>query len=157
MKVDLIKNIIEIRTAVSYLAEKNKWWETHFHEPSSKDFLGYIFPKSRNTQFSCSIVVTRNFIDSQVGAKYYHLFRLPISFEELLHKNEIASIVEPMESEEAAITLLAHTADSLSVNSDGGPKNIGSVDELDHDLMQVFAAEYLSAFRNNYIVHPYLN
>src|SRR5690606_30231241 len=106
MNSDLISNIIYIRGAVSYLAEQNEWWDTHFYEASSIDFLAYIFPKSKNIQFSCSSIATRHFIDAQVGANYYHLFRLPVSFEELIHKRETTSEIPSMGSEKEAIAVL---------------------------------------------------
>jgi HD-like signal output (HDOD) protein len=156
MKTDTIKNVIILRAAVSFLGEKKLWWDTKFHDSSSKDFLSYIFPKSKNTQFSCSNIATRNFIDNEVGANYYHLFRLPVSIEEHLHNHEKNTEVDKMESEAEAIQVLTHIANNLSINNNSGPKNIGSVDKIDNETIQVFAAEFLNAFKNDYKVYPYL-
>ena len=49
------------------------------------------------------------------------------------------------------------TADGLSVDKNPGPKNIGTSDKVNTDLLQVFAAEYHAAFKNGFQVHPYLN
>ena len=103
---------------------------------------------------ACSSISVRYFIDSKVGANYYHLFRLPMSIEELIKKKGEKSIKL---SEKEAINLLSNIANNLSVNNNSGPKNIGSIDNLDNDIIQVFAAEYLNAFNNDYTVHPYLN
>ena len=157
MKTELINNIIDLRAAVSFLGEKKSWWNSKFHDSSSKDFLAYIFPKSGNTQFSCSNVSSRHFTDNEVGANYYHLFRLPMSVEELVNNNEKNRSVDSFESEENAKQSLKELATNISVDSKGGPKNIGSSDQLDNELLQVFAAEYLNAFENDYQVHPYLN
>tara|TARA_B110000046_G_scaffold178415_1_gene206278 strand:- start:1065 stop:1538 length:474 start_codon:yes stop_codon:yes gene_type:complete len=157
MKIDLINNIIDLRAAVSFLGEKKSWWNSNFHDSSSKDFLTYILPKSKNTQFSCSNVSSRHFTDNEVGANYYHLFRLPMSVEELVDNNEKSATIHSFESEENAKQSLMELATNLSVDSKGGPKNIGSSDQLDNELLQVFAAEYLNAFENDYQVHPYLN
>tara|TARA_B110000902_G_C14242367_1_gene562924 strand:+ start:415 stop:888 length:474 start_codon:yes stop_codon:yes gene_type:complete len=157
MKIELIHNIIDLRAAVSFLGEKKTWWNSKFHDSSSKDFLTYIFPKSKNTQFSCSNISTRNFTDNEVGANYYHLFRLPMSVEELVNNNEKSMIINSIESVENALQSLKELAANLSSDGKGGPKNIGSVDQMDNELLQVFAAEYLNAFENNYQVHPYLN
>ena len=75
IEVKVNKSITELRLIVAYLGEKKSWWNTMFFDSSSKDFLSYIFPKSKNTQFNCSIISTRDHIDNQVGANYYHLFR----------------------------------------------------------------------------------
>jgi hypothetical protein len=157
MKTELINNIIDLRAAVSFLGEKKTWWNSKFHDSSSKDFLAYIFPKSENMQFSCSNVSSRHFTDNEVGANYYHLFRLPMTVEELVNNNEKNRSVDSFESEENAKQSLKELATNLSVDSKGGPKNIGSSDQLDNELLQVFAAEYLNAFENDYQVHPYLN
>ena len=74
MKSAIINDIIEIRQAVAFLGEKKSWWNTKFYDSSSKDFLSFIFPKSKNTQFACAIIATRDYIDNEVGANYYHLF-----------------------------------------------------------------------------------
>ena len=157
MKIELINNIIDLRAAVSFLGEKKSWWNSKFHDSSSKDFLAYIFPKSENTQFSCSNVSSRHFTDNEVGANYYHLFRLPMSVEELVNNNKKNRSITSFESEENAKQSLQGLATNLSSDGKGGPKNIGSSAQLDNELIKVFAAEYLNAFENDYQVHPYLN
>ena len=157
MKTDIIRNIIELRQAVAYLGEKKEWWNSKFYDNSSKDFLSYIFPKSKNTQYACATVSTRDFIDNQVGANYYHLFRLPMLVEELINKNEIDASFKLIESDEDALNVLAYRSGDLSTDGNSGPKNIGSVEILNDDIIQVLAAEYFHAFKNDYKVHPYLN
>ena len=78
MKSELIDNIITLRAAVSFLGEKMSWWDTDFYQSSSQELLDYIFPKSFNTQFLSACVSIRSLIDNEVGANYYHLFRLPV-------------------------------------------------------------------------------
>ena len=157
MKSAIINDIIELRQAVAFLGEKKSWWTSKFYDSSSKDFLAYIFPKSKNTQYTCSTVSSRDFIDNQVGANYYHLFRLPMLVEELINKNEIDRSFKLIESEEDALEILSYRAGDLSIDGNSGPKNIGSVDVLNNDIIQVIAAEYFHAFKNDYKVHPYLN
>lgn len=156
MIANLIINIIELRSAVSYLGEKKSWWNSNFHNSSSEDFLSYIFPKSKNTQFLCSCVSARNYIDNEVGANNYHLFRLPITLEELIINETKLADINPYKSEEEAIHILQEKATSLVSDGKGGPKNIGSIDQINADLIQAFSVEYLSAFQNGYKVHPYL-
>ena len=157
MKSAIINDIIEIRQAVAFLGEKKSWWNTKFYDSSSKDFLSFIFPKSKNTQFACAIIATRDYIDNEVGANYYHLFRLPVSIEELINKNELELNFKLIESEDQALLVLENIAGGISSDGNIVPKNIGSVDILSNDIVQVIAAEYFHAFTNDYKVHPYLN
>jgi hypothetical protein len=157
MKTDLIKSIIALRAAVSFLGEKKAWWNSEFHKASAEEFLKWVFPKLTNSQFSCSNIVTRNFTDNEVGANYYHLFRLPMSIEELINNTEKSMAIHSFESEEQALKSLKELSLDLATDRRDGPKNIGSADKMDGDLLQVFAAEYRYAFENDYKVHPYLN
>ena len=80
-----------------------------------------------------------------------------MSVEELVDNNEKNRSIHSFESEENAKQSLKELATNLSSDGNGGPKNIGSSNQLDNELLRVFAAEYLNAFENNYQVHPYLN
>ena len=157
MKNNIVDDIIDLRAAVSFLGEKYSWWNSNFHDPSSKDFLAYIFPKSSNTQFICSCISTRNYIDNEVGANYYHLFRLPMTIEELISNRAKSTRIRSYDSKEEAVQVLREKALDLPTDQKEGPKYIGSVDNLNEDLIQVLSVEYLTAFQNDYKVHPYLN
>ncbi len=156
MKTDIINNIIDLRAAVSFLGEKKSWWNSNFHDSSSVDFLTYIFPKALNTQFLCSCISTRNYIDNEVGANYYHLFRLPMTVEEQISNTAKVANIKLYKREEEALLLLKTKTRELFSDGKGGPKNIGSIDEINEDIIQAFSVEYLSAFKNDYKVHPYL-
>lgn len=150
--------ILQLRCAVSYLYEQKAWWDTNFYDPDSKAFLSYIFPKSNNSQPSAAFDVFRHLIDKEVGSAYYHLFRLPVSMEEKMFQNlDYLSNFE-FNSVNGALDFLSNTANGLTVIPDSGtgPKNIGSVDKLNENILAVIAAEYYSAFTHNYKVHPYL-
>lgn len=157
MKIELVKSIIVLRATVSFLGEKKSWWNSNFYDTSSKDFLSYIFPKSSNTQISNCSIAARNYIDNVVGANYYHLFRLPLSVEELISCKVKEADIRTFNNEEEALNALKKKAMNLSSDGKKGPKNIGTIDHINEDLIQVFSVEYLSAFENNYEVHPYLN
>lgn len=154
MNKKTIENLINVRNAVGYLGEKKDWWKSSFFESSSGDFLRYIFPKTNKDQSYFATFPIKNKIDEIVGANYYHLFRLPSSYEESIEK---AYRGHNLETESNALEVLEKYADDLLINQNAGPKNIGSVEHLNNETIQVFAAEYLSAFKNNYQVHPYLN
>ena len=157
MNKNIIKKLADLRSAVAFLGAKNKWWSSSFFDSGSKEFLTYIFPKSNNVQLNCALDVVRQKTDAQVGANYYHLFRLKVVYEELINEQVTQLKDELFTTEMDALAVLNRIAGDLIVTEAPGPKNIGVIDELDENLVQAFAAEYLSAFKNNYIVHPYLN
>src|SRR6056297_2005297 len=104
MKDEIFEQIKQIRLAVSFLIEKNNWWNTNFFASTSKDFLNYIFPKATNNNFEFHMEAMRYALDSEVGANYYHLFRLPVEIEEQLHKGNYD--LDIIESEEDALKIL---------------------------------------------------
>tara|TARA_R100000935_G_C2723760_1_gene119067 strand:- start:54 stop:527 length:474 start_codon:yes stop_codon:yes gene_type:complete len=157
MQEKIIENIVKLRASVAFLGEKNKWWQTKFFDSSSKEFLTYIFPRSKNPQLTQAVEAIQHKVDSEVGANYYHLFRLKITYEELI-KDRINSVVlDKITSNEDAENILSQIAGGVAIDEAPGPKNIGTIDNLDESLIQAFAAEYLAAFKNQYVVHPYLN
>ena len=156
MKEELLERIMKLRIAVGYMIEKQAWWHTKFFAPSSNDFLAYIFPKSAKENSAFFLDAIRFSVDSEVGANYYHLFRFPVELEEKLNQIHLSK-EEPLNSEEKALKVLQQLSDGLSVENNNGPINIGSSDQLGSDTIQAIAAQYYSAFMNNYKVHPYLN
>jgi len=155
MKEDLLEQIIKVRTAVGFLIEKNNWWHTNFFEPTSKDFLNYIFPKSTIKNSGFQLEAIRHNLDSEVGANYYHLFRFPVEIEEQLYKGEYEDIT--IIDDGHALKILEDISGGLNVESSVGPVNMGNVTPLSKDVIQAITAQYYSAFNNNYKVHPYLN
>jgi hypothetical protein len=157
MKESVLKEVLILRTAVGYLMEEKKWWYSNFFEPTSADFLAYIFPKSIKKQSNFYLEAIRHSVDAEVGANYYHLFRLPVQGEEKLYRKVRLGLNETVSSSESAFDALKKLAGGLLVDQHQGPINIGSSEQLNEDVIQVIAAHYLSAFENNYKVHPYLN
>jgi hypothetical protein len=157
MKAKIIDDIIELRSSISFLMEKSQWWELNFNDSSSRDFLAYIFPKSSNAQFLCSCIALRSCVDNEVGANYYHLFRLPMSIEELISNRAKSTRIRSYDSKEEALQALKEKALDLTADQREGPKYIGSVDHFNEDVIQVLAAEHLIAFQDDYKVFPYLN
>lgn len=149
--------IQELRAVVGFLMEDRKWWNSQFFESSSNDFLSYIFPKSINQKKEFYLEPVRHLVDAEVGANYYHLFRLPIQIEEKLFKTGKSQFNIQSLTHETALEYLKNLSEDLLIERNQGPINIGSTERMDSDLIQVFAAHYLSAFENDYKVHPYLN
>lgn len=156
MNHNILEQISQLRLSVGYLMEEKKWWHSHFFEPTSTDFLAYIFPKSIKQNSDFYLEAIRYSVDAEVGANYYHLFRLPIHVEENLYKKASIGAQEIVSNKENAIEILRKLTEDLSVEQNQGPINVGSSEHLNEDLIQAIAAHYLSSFENNYKVHPYL-
>lgn len=157
MQEKILENIVKLRASVAYLGEKNEWWQTKYFDSSSKGFWAYIFPRSKNPQLTQASEAIQHKVDAEVGANYYHLFRLKITYEELIKSKIDSAPLDEITTKEVAEEILAEVAAGVAVDEAPGPKNIGSIDELDESLIQAFAAEYLAAFKSGYVVHPYLN
>ena len=155
MNKRVLEQIKEVRYAVGFLIEKNSWWHTNFFDSTSKDFLRYIFPKSTSDNSEFHLEAMRYALDSEVGANYYHLFRLPVEIEEQLYKGKYDFAV--IQNEKDALRILDENSGGLNVERNIGPVNMGAVSPLNKDVVQAISAQYYSAFNNNYKVHPYLN
>lgn len=152
-----IEGVLKLRIAVAVLGEKNGWWNTNFFSDSSKSFLKFVFPRSKNSQFFSAFDVVRKKIDEKVGPNHFHLFRLSINYEEQIHNMLKDYDAEKFIPEENAKNLLNELSESLLVEGNPGPINIGNINELNSDLIRAFAAEYFNAFELNYESYPYLN
>lgn len=152
-----IENLLLTRIAVAVIGENKGWWKTNFFGESSKSFLNYVFPRSKNIQYSAAFDAIKEIVDERVGANNFHLFRLSINYEEQIHHLLKDTHFEDYLSEDRAREILQTLANGISVDIAKGPKNIGNIQELDQDLIQAFAAEYLNADKNNYETYPYLN
>ncbi|GEM_PF-1388632 len=157
MEESVLKKVLILRSAVGFLMEDKKWWHSNFFEETSTDFLAYIFPKSVKQQSNFYLEAIRHSVDAEVGANYYHLFRLPVQGEEKLYKIVSLDSNKIVSSSESALEVLKKLTGDLFVDQHQGPINIGSSEQLSEDVIQVIAAHYLSSFENDYKVHPYLN
>jgi len=146
--------IVRIRKIVAIAGEEKDWWPSSFFKESSKTFIDYDFPKLNNADLILATDLIRNIVDSKVGSHKYHLFRLGTKYEEKIHQKLLSDKLDSSFD----LFELEKISNAIAVNNKPGPKNIGSLQDLEADgTLQVMAAEYLAAFKNNYEVHPYLN
>lgn len=155
--MDITEQLLKLRISVAHLGETNKWWKSSFFKEDSNTFLDYIFPKLNNSKIISASNLVRQVIDQKVGAHYHHLFRLGINYEEQIHRKLLASELKDFNNDDL-LNILEGISQGLIVKKSEGPKNIGAIQDLESEgTVQILAAEYLSAFKNNYQVHPYLN
>lgn len=152
-----INNLLLTRVAVAVIGEEMGWWDTKFFNESSKAFLNFTFPRSKNVQYASAFDAIKSIIDKKVGPNNFHLFRLSINYEEQIHNQLIKGDFDAYLAIEKSKELLKNLSKNLLIDVAKGPKNIGSINEIDDNLIQAFAAEYLNACINNYESYPYLN
>ncbi|WP_166386798.1 BrxE family protein [Polaribacter sp. 11A2H] len=157
MTKENINNLLLTRIAVAVLGESKGWWKTKFFASSSKSFLDYVYPRSKNIQYTVAFDAIKSVVDEKVGPNNFHLFRLSINYEEQIHHQLGLSNFEEYLSIDKSRELLINLSKNLSVDEAKGPKNIGNINDLDDDLIQAFAAEYLKADEKDYETYPYLN
>ncbi len=155
MNSNNIKKLAELRIAVALIGEEKKWWNTKFFNSNSNTFVNYIFPRSENANKIIAGDIIQKIIDEKVGANHYHLFRLSINQEEEIHKFLKSENID-IKNANDAFQILEDISEELSIDKTPGPKNIGSIEQFDNNVIQAIAAEYLAAFRNDYETYPYL-
>ena len=164
MIITKIHDLLELRLLIGFLGERAQfgWWPTSFYEPSSRLFLEPVFSKtSRLTQYHGVMEAARRLHDEHLSVGSYHLFRLPEEFEQDIHTlmqspdGEILAKRSLQTKEDAlkAMTVMSPNAAKLTE----GPKLIGGIDDIESpNAIQLFAAAYLSAFKQNVKTYPYL-
>jgi hypothetical protein len=147
-----INKISLLRKLVLLGFEENNWYSQKVLTNNSDAFLGYILPK---TKIKASFNLANNIAclehDQNINGNRIHLFRLPQNIEILLDTVCLDIKVENIIDE---LTIIA--AD-IAVETDKGAINIGSINELQSEyIIQVFAKQYLEAFKGGYRTYPYL-
>jgi hypothetical protein len=147
-----INKISLLRKLVLLGFEQNNWYNQKVLSNNSDAFLEYILPKTK-TKASFNLATKMACIDHDQNIKgnRIHLFRLPQNIEILL--DTVVSDIK-IENIIAELTIIAS---GIAVETDKGAFNIGAVNELQSEyIIQVFAKQYLEAFKGGYKTYPYL-
>ena len=131
MTKDNINNLLLTRVAVAVIGEEMGWWDTKFFNESSKAFLNFTFPRSKNVQYASAFDAVKSIIDKKVGPNNFHLFRLSINYEEQIHNQLLKGEFDEYLAIDKARDLLNEFSRSLSVDAAQGPKNIGNINDID--------------------------
>lgn len=155
-----IKRITRIRLIVFQLGEIESWWTSNIIAGNGLEFLKYTLPKTAYTAtVQLAFEIARNQHDKQVNYGKYHLFRLrPIDeeriFELIKSKNEVIDI----KSREELLAELLELSTNISIDSQKGAVQIGTIGEIYEDeLVQTLAMHYYQAFNNQFFTFPYFN
>jgi hypothetical protein len=157
--------LLEARLLVGYLGERAQfsWWETAFHEPSSRLFLEPVFTKTTClARYHGVCEAARRLHDEHLNVGGFHLFRLPEEIEQDLHGMMQSDVGETLterstQNSETALDALSFLAISRRRPASDGPTAIGTIAELESDQTPGLIAEiYRSAFTQGIRAYPYL-
>ena len=118
----------------------------------TRNFLSYALPRTyEKATFQLALEIAVNEHDKNLQGNMVHLFRFPQGDEQVLFSEPTA------QNDVDVLAKLEELAESISIETSPGPINIGSVSELDDQiLLNSFARHYAEAFKNNYKTYPYL-
>jgi len=159
--MNLEETILKLRLQILALGEKNNWWNSCFFSDESISFLEYVFPKTRYaTTILAASEVGKEVHDKVIGTGKYHLFRLPQSLEEKIHRMVFESTDLPLlikSTSENELTVLEEMTEYIAISNEQGPVHVGTVSDLNEEgIIPVLAKHYYEAFKNNYQTYPYL-
>jgi hypothetical protein len=153
-------DVSRLRILIGYLGERQQpsWWPSSFLNSTSKAFLVPVFGKAvGNTCVAGVTEAARRVHDDAIGVgRAFHLFRLPETLEQELHRTLAAFKEEVIvESAEAALDELK----SLSlgeITAKPGPVHVGPLNMLvDAQWVPSVAGHYRAAFTVGVPSFPY--
>jgi len=165
MNKELTKQYITLRVLIGYLGEKSQcnWWDTNFLSPVGLQFLAINFPRSSFVAGITSVSeAARRLHDSRIGkGGVYHLFRLPLAIEEILHNQlmglDSSTFIPAIKDKNEALAQLQTLVDS-TVDAPEGPVQIGTEKQIQRrNSIAELAKHYLDAFSNDKLVLPYFS
>lgn len=145
---------------VGFLGEQGQssWWTSSFLARTSEAFLSPIFGSATfNARLVGVTEAARRVHDDAIGVgRAFHLFRLPETVEQELHRtiNEAPDLELPASADEALEGLRALSV--IEVETRSGPVHIGPLLRLsEKDWISPVAAHYRAAFLDGGKRYPY--
>lgn len=154
------QDVSRLRVLVGYLGERQQsnWWVSSFLDRTSEAFLTPVFGHSvANARVVGVTEAARRIHDDAIGVgRVFHLFRLPETLEQELHRTLAQSKnAAAVESAEAALEELG-TFSSAKVAAKTGPVHVGPLDMLaDARWVSTVAGHYRMAFTTGVQSFPY--
>ena len=141
-----------LRQIVLLGMEHNSWVKQKTLTGNTEDFLTYVFPRTyKKATFQLAFEIATKEHDDNIRGNMIHLFRFPHSDEQELNNENY------MHENYDVILKLEELAEGVAIETGPGPINIGSVAELDEQIiLKSFARHYVDAFKHNYKTYPYL-
>lgn len=157
--------LLRLRVVIGYLGEKSQksWWQSDFFSGTASNFLAPVFPRTQFlTQVDGASAAAGLMHDERIGVgRVFHLFRLPEDFEQAFHQRlqeqtAIGELSEIIASHESAMGFL-ESEFGKTKKKEVGPVNVGDVRDIaDENVVSAISQHYLSGFRSESPVFPYL-
>jgi len=158
-----VEQLVLLRALVAFLGEKDQcgWWECSFLGATGRKFLAITHPRSYVTAgVLAASEAARRIHDARIGkGRVYHLFRLPQSTEQRIHRHMLTTATPRMmlalESKEKALSTLETLAKDPNGTPDG-PVKLGDAKGLaSSSIVSKLAGIYLGAFKSSKQAMPY--
>ena len=160
-------DILKLRVCVGFLGESHQhsWWPSSFFSASSHAFLAPVFGKTTfSTQYYGVKAAAAIVHDERIGVGegVSHLFRLPEMLEIELHTllgtpDLVKDAQQTIVNKEAAEHFLESYSKNIEIIAIG-PVRLGNTADLEkRAVWQTAARYYLTAFRENTQIFPYLS
>ena len=158
----ILDDIARLRLLVGFLGQRGQfaWWDCSFLDPTGLQFLATTFPRSARVAGLRSVSEAACRVhDQALGRGTFHLFRLPVSLEDLIEE-VLPEVVESFEfsllaAREPALALLEEMADAR-ITAPPGPVQVGVEKKiLTRTSVSELAAHYGSAFAQGIQCFPY--
>lgn len=152
-------DVSRLRVLVGYLGERQQsnWWPSSFLDRTSEAFLAPVFGHAvANARVVGVTEAARRVHDDAIGVgRAFHLFRLPETLEQELHRTVVESKDAAVASAEAALEeLKALSSGEAAANP--GPIRVGPLDMLaDARWVPAVASHYHAAFTAGVPSFPY--
>lgn len=153
-------DVCRLRVLVGYLGERQQsnWWPSSFLDRTSEAFLTPVFGHAvANARVTGLTEAARRVHDDAIGVgRAFHLFRLPETLEQELHRTMAASgNAAVVETAEAALEELK-TLSSGEIAVKPGPVHVGPLNMLgDARWVPEVAGHYHAAFTAGVPSFPY--
>jgi hypothetical protein len=166
--VKWLPSIIEARFLVASLGEiaSPPWWRSEATSAVGRRMLERLYPRTFLTAsletVSRAASIEHDLHIGRLGA--YHLFRLPIAYEAAIHDQlqlpttkNLLQTTAALDGVEYILGALSNLVGNENLSMARGPIRCGTTEELRSNRpLQRMCAAYLSAFRGDWTVYPYL-
>lgn len=156
----IMSDVLKVRVLVGYLGESHRsnWWPSLFFDRTSEPFLAPTFAHTAGNARVVGVTeAARRVHDDAIGVgRAFHLFRLPETHEQNLHRALATSQqIAVIESAEIALEQL-QTLSSDNVEVKIGPVHVGPLNMLaDAEWVPAVAGHYYAAFTAGVPSFPY--
>ena len=157
-----VQELLRLRLIVAALGERlpKPWWRCQFLSPTGLRYMERVFPRQFTAAaLESATVAARRDHDANVGARSYHLFRLPPHLEDQLAETLAEGGLNAgdlRDSTEGIMAWLSQLGSEASLPSGAGPKLLGNVDAvLKPAVRTTIAGLYVKAAREETRIYPY--